>query len=105
MDNNVHVCGSWTNNEILSEAIENTIESEGELQNEEKVIFEVTIQQAKRALKTLRNFVESTAGMEDKDFSALSNLEDIVAERSNIKQTLMTDLKKKIKIYSVISVF
>jgi len=61
-----------------------------------EVIFEVTIQQAKHALKTLRNFVETTIGMEDKAFSALSNLEDVVAERSNIKQTLMTDffLKK-----------
>jgi hypothetical protein len=84
MDYNVNVCGTWSDNDILSETIENTSESEGEPQNEEEVIFEVTIQQAKHALKTLRNFVETTAGMEDKAFSALSNLEDVVAEISNI---------------------
>ncbi|XP_025406344.1 tigger transposable element-derived protein 6-like, partial [Sipha flava] len=96
MDNNVHVCGTWTDNEILSETIENTSESEDEPQNEEEIIFtQVTIQQAKHALKTLRNFVETTTGMDDKAFSALSNLEDVVAERSNIKQTLMTDFFKK----------
>lgn len=94
MDNNVYVCGTWTDNEILSETIENTSESEDE--NEKEIIFDVTIQQAKHALKTLRNFVETTISMEDKTFSALSNLEDVVAERSIIKQTLMTDffLKK-----------
>lgn len=96
MDNNVQVCGTWTDNEILSETIENTSESEDEPQNEEEVIFtQVTIQQAKDALKTLRNFVETTTGMDDKAFSALNNLEDVVAEKSNIKQTLMTDLFKK----------
>lgn len=96
MDNNVQVCGTWTDNEILSETIENTSESEDEPQNEEEVIFtQVTIQQAKDALKTLRNFVETTTGMDDKAFSALNNLEDVVAEKSNIKPTLMTDFFKK----------
>ena len=42
MDNNVYVCGTWTDNEILSETIENNSESKDE--NEEKVTFEVTIQ-------------------------------------------------------------
>jgi len=51
---------------------------------------------AKDALKTLRNFVETTTDMDnDKAFSALDNLEDVVAERSNIKQTLLTDFFKK----------
>ncbi|CAI6373162.1 unnamed protein product [Macrosiphum euphorbiae] len=96
MDNNVHVCGTWTDNEILSETIENTSESEDEPQNEEEVIFtQVTIQQAKDALNTLRNFVETTTGIDDKTFSALNNLEDVVAERINMKQTLMTDLFKE----------
>lgn len=40
--------------------------------------------------------METTIGMEDKDFSPLSNLEDVIASKSNIKQTLI----KKI-IYSV----
>jgi len=64
MDNNVQVCGTWTDNEILSETIENTSESEDEPQNEEEVIFtQVTIQQAKDALKTLRNLFETTTGI------------------------------------------
>jgi hypothetical protein len=43
--------------------------------------------------------------MEDKAFSVLSNLEDIVTERSNIKQTLMTDfLKKKNNLFSHFSI-
>ncbi|KAL4100660.1 hypothetical protein QTP88_020695 [Uroleucon formosanum] len=37
MINNVHVYGAWTDNDILSEIIENTSESENELQNEEEV--------------------------------------------------------------------
>lgn len=41
-----------------------------------------------------------------KVFSTLSNLEDGVVDRNNIKQTLMTDKKKKIDLlsYSIISI-
>ncbi|VVC26158.1 DNA binding HTH domain, Psq-type,Homeobox domain-like,HTH CenpB-type DNA-binding domain,DDE superfamily [Cinara cedri] len=84
-----------TDDEILSEIIENPSESEDELQREEEVAV-VTIQQAKHALRTLRHFVETTASMEDGAFSALSKLEDLVEDRSNKKQTVMTDLKTKI---------
>jgi len=41
MDNNLHVFGPRTDNEILSETIENTSESKDKLQNEEEVTFEV----------------------------------------------------------------
>jgi len=45
----------------------------------------------KHALKTLRNLVEiTTTGMEYEVFSALSNFEEILSDKSNIKQTLMT---------------
>ncbi|CAI6357775.1 unnamed protein product [Macrosiphum euphorbiae] len=44
---------------------------------------------------SLANFVETTTGMDDKAFSALNNLEDVVAERSNMKQTLITDFFKE----------
>jgi hypothetical protein len=85
IDHNVHVCGTWTDNEILSETIESLDKDEDEPQNEEEVTA-VTIQQAKYALRTLRHFVETTSGMEDSAFSVLSNLEDIVEDRSNTKQ-------------------
>ena len=42
-DYNLHVCGTWTDNKILSETAENTSDSEDEPQNEEEVTFEVTI--------------------------------------------------------------
>lgn len=42
--------------------------------------------------------------MEDKTFSALSNLEDVVAGKSNIMQTLMTDFLKEKIICSVVSI-
>jgi len=45
------------------------------------------IQQAIHALKTLGTFVETITGMEDGAFSALSNSEYIVRDRSNKKQT------------------
>lgn len=74
--------------------------------NEQEVTLEVTIQQDKHALKTSRNFVETTTGMGDKVSSALSNLE-VVVDRCNIKQTLTTDFFKKnlfIQLFSIISI-
>ena len=79
MDNNVYVRETWTDNNILSETIENSSESENEPQKEGKITT-VTIQQAKLILKTLRYFVETTTGMKDGAFSALSKLKDIVEE-------------------------
>lgn len=55
--------------------------------NKEQVTA-VSIQQAKHALKILRHFVEtSTTGMGDGAFSALSNLENIVEDIGDKKQT------------------
>lgn len=72
--------GSWTNNNILlSETAGNASENE---------IATVTIQQTKHALYTWRNFVESATGTDDGAFSALSNFEHTVGDRSDKNQTL-----------------
>uniref|UniRef100_A0A2S2P5I8 Tigger transposable element-derived protein 4 n=1 Tax=Schizaphis graminum TaxID=13262 RepID=A0A2S2P5I8_SCHGA len=79
---------------ILSKIIENIDVKEDKPQTEEEATT-VSTQQVKHALKTLRHFFETTTSMEDGDFSALSILENIVKNRIDNKQTLITDFFKK----------
>jgi len=44
MDDNLHECGTWTDDEILLETIENPSESEDKSQNKEEITFKVIIQ-------------------------------------------------------------
>lgn len=60
---------------ILSETIENTNSESEDQPEKKKEITAVSIQQANHSLKTLRDLVKTTTGMEDSAFSALLNLE------------------------------
>jgi hypothetical protein len=58
----------------------------------------VSIKQASR-LETLRKVVDTTTGVENCGFSAFSDLGNIIEDKSDKKQILMTDLLRGKKMY------
>ncbi|KAL4084154.1 hypothetical protein QTP88_027987 [Uroleucon formosanum] len=62
VDENLEICGEWTENDIISDILDEDNEEEIE---DQQIQSTITNKEAKFALETLRKYIEGNEGMED----------------------------------------
>ncbi|KAL4091211.1 hypothetical protein QTP88_025936 [Uroleucon formosanum] len=82
IDENLEICGEWTENDIISDILDEDNEEEIEGQQIQSTI---TNKEAKFALETLCKYIEGNEGMEDL-FKPLGTLENIIENNVLNKQ-------------------
>jgi hypothetical protein len=87
VDANLDICGKWTENDIISDILDEDNQEEFE---DQQVQSTITNKEATLALKTLRKYIEGNEGMEDL-FKPLGILENIIENNIGlIKQKQLT---------------
>lgn len=78
IDENVEVTGLFTDNEIMGINISNSDSENYENYEPERTLDMITANQAISSLHTVRQFIESVAGVDISIFEAIGKLEDFV---------------------------
>jgi len=78
----LEICGEWTENDIISDILDEDNEEEIE---DQQIQSTITNKEAKFALETLRKYIESNEGMEDL-FKPLGTLENRIENNVLNKQ-------------------
>jgi len=86
VDENLEICGEWTENDIISDILDEDNEEEIE---DQQIQSTITNKEAKLALETLRKYIEGNEGMEDL-FKPLGTLENRIENNVLNKQKQLT---------------
>ncbi|KAL4121977.1 hypothetical protein QTP88_014392 [Uroleucon formosanum] len=88
IDENVEVTGLLTDNEIMGINISNSDSENDENDEPERTLDMITANQAISSLHTVRQFIESVAGVDTSIFEAIGKLEDFVNKQPKTQKLI-----------------
>ncbi|KAL4119165.1 hypothetical protein QTP88_012011 [Uroleucon formosanum] len=90
VDENLEICGEWTENDIISDILDEDNEEEIE---DHQIQSTITNKEAKFALETLRKYIEGNEGMEDlfKPLDDKDEFETVAKETLDIMIEILED--------------
>ncbi|KAF0760110.1 tigger transposable element-derived protein 4-like [Aphis craccivora] len=88
IDENVEVTGLLTDNEIMGINISNSDSENDENDEPERTLDMITANQAISSLHTVRQFIESVAGVDISLFEAIGKLEDFVNKQPKTQKLI-----------------